>query len=130
MNADFKDILSRIDEEPKWWDEGGVPRYCEFHPSNISYIYAQQVVLQEVACQGCGKRYIVCASTGYDTFTNYMHDDNNVFSPFHYGDPPNNCDEDCLAGATMNVDFIRIIQFWVRDKTTEYDWKRFHKYES
>ena len=38
LNA-YADIRSRIAEEPKWWDEEGVPRYCEFSHKELSLIH-------------------------------------------------------------------------------------------
>ena len=42
MKADFEDILERAGE-PDWYDAEGVPRYGEFHPDNVSNIYATHV---------------------------------------------------------------------------------------
>jgi hypothetical protein len=34
MLQHYEDILSRIAEPPRWFDEQGVPRYCEFAPES------------------------------------------------------------------------------------------------
>jgi len=119
MHCSYLDIREEIDKDPLWWDEVGVPRYCDFSPQERHSTYSgQEVVLFEIACQGCGHRFQVCMSYGpYDT----------MFSPFsipslsqqvrngtlHYGDPPNiGC---CPAGPTMNCFDIRVLEFWGRD---------------
>ena len=40
MLPNYEDILSRIAEPPRWFDEQGVPRYCEFAPHRIANIYS------------------------------------------------------------------------------------------
>ena len=42
MKANYADILIRIKEEPKWYDENGTPRYEKFHPSFSPDIYARE----------------------------------------------------------------------------------------
>jgi hypothetical protein len=32
MHNHYDDILDRIDEPPTWFDDYGVPRFCEFSP--------------------------------------------------------------------------------------------------
>ncbi len=32
MKPYYIDIIERIDEEPKWYDKNGTPRYRPFHP--------------------------------------------------------------------------------------------------
>ncbi|MEA1904451.1 MAG: hypothetical protein U9M97_01030 [Candidatus Hadarchaeota archaeon] len=43
MQANYSDIIERIQEEPRWYDENGTPRYSEFHPKYCPNIYANQV---------------------------------------------------------------------------------------
>lgn len=119
MKANYRDILSRIKEEPKWYDENGTPRYEKFHPDLSPDIYADEVILLEIACQNCGKRFFV--------EMNYSVIDK-VMSPFafplskdtwrlHYGDPPiHGC-----VGDTMNCDDIKVIEFWQKEN---FGWKR------
>jgi len=45
MLQHYEDILSRIAEPPRWFDEQGVPRYCEFAPHCIANIYADECAL-------------------------------------------------------------------------------------
>ena len=126
MNNEFKDILVRIHEKPKWWDEMGVPRYCEFHPSETANIYADETMLMLIQCQDCKKRYKVCSTSRGGLYKKYLGQDghNKIWEPWHYGDPPNNCGDDCIGGATMNVELIRILEYWVRNEETEYNWER------
>ena len=117
----YEDIRSRIAEPPKWWDEEGVPRYCEFSPHEAANIYARQVALVEIACQACGERFLVAMSAGpfrADALAGEIER-----GVLHYGDPPNvGC---CPAGATMNCDDLRVVEFWRNDATTGYEWQRF-----
>jgi len=123
MNADFLDITSRISEPPTWWDSYGTPRWGEFHPNMCPNIYADEVVLMEIECASCRKRFNV-----------EMHHDMSaeIFRPIthqrlskrpqslHYGDPPrHNCSG---GGETMNCDDRKIIEFW--RKNQNYDWER------
>ena len=120
MNHRYADILDRIPEEPLWWDENAVPRYCQFGPRENANIYADEIVLLLIQCQECAKEYRVCLSqTRYDLYNPYDPD-----KPYpsltrlvqdgqiHYGDPPNDCDEGCCAGATMNSVAVRVLEFW------------------
>jgi hypothetical protein len=58
----YGDILSRIAEEPTWFDEYAVPRYCKFEPDKIANIYASEAALAEVTCQACKRVYCVAFS--------------------------------------------------------------------
>jgi hypothetical protein len=59
MLHDYKDIRDRIDEEPKWFDTHGVPRYCEMSPRECPNIYADFVIFVDIKCQGCEERFNV-----------------------------------------------------------------------
>ena len=121
MLPDYADIMERIPEPPKWWDENGVPRYCDFAPANGA-IYAEECCLLLVECQRCRREFQVCVSQHYaDRF--------NAADPQHpfptltalvqannveYGDPPYvGC---CNAGPTMTSVPMRVIEFWRRDR--------------
>jgi hypothetical protein len=62
MFEDYSDITDRIAETPKWWDENGVPRYVEFEPRRAANIYAVEVVLLDIACSMCLRRFQVALS--------------------------------------------------------------------
>jgi hypothetical protein len=62
MFEDYSDITERIAETPKWWDENGVPRYVEFEPRRAANIYAVEVVLLDIACFMCLRRFQVALS--------------------------------------------------------------------
>ena len=49
MFNDYSDITERITKPPKWWDEHDVPRHAEFSPYRVANIYAEEVVLVEIA---------------------------------------------------------------------------------
>lgn len=108
----YKDIIDPLGE-PKWFDEAGVPRYCEFDPNEGANIYARQICLMEIQCQGCGRPFRVSLShSRFDGIRTSLEDavkDNTV----HYGDPPNVvC---CAAGPTMNSVPRRVLEFWDRE---------------
>ncbi|MBV9863308.1 MAG: hypothetical protein JO267_14305 [Alphaproteobacteria bacterium] len=122
MNQNYHDILSRISEEPRWFDEHAVPRFCEFHPGEVADIYAEEVVLAEITCQECGQQFLVALSYGVgrwlDERDSPTYDHRRLAAliktkALHYGDPPNiSC---CAAGATMNSEPHRVIEYWCRN---------------
>lgn len=125
MNHHYKDIRDLTDKEPEWWDENGVPRYCEFYPSRITDIYKKECALCLIACQGCGRRFRVALS---ESLTMERLSISNLIDKrqLHYGDPPNM--ECCPSGPTINSIMIRVVEYWavpkdgldlVRDKTRE-----------
>jgi hypothetical protein len=120
----YEDIRSRIAEPPRWWDEDGVPRYCAFGPDEVSDIYADEAMLFEIACQSCKTLFLVAGSRGA---MGRFHNDRGSLADeirrgtIHYGDPPNvGC---CPAGATMNCDDLRVVEYWQR-MTDPFDWQR------
>jgi hypothetical protein len=62
MHTTYADILDRINEPPKWFDEHAVPRYCDFAPREVAYIYAQEAVLVLIHCQNCKAGFRVAFS--------------------------------------------------------------------
>lgn len=116
MYCPYDDITSRLGE-PRWWDEYGVPRYCEFGPDEGANIYARQIALAVIQCQGCGREFKVAfSSDGIDaalaermTLAEAIRE-----RALHYGDPPNiDC---CAAGPTMSSVARRVLEFWDRDE--------------
>lgn len=149
MHCDYKDITS-VMGVPKWYDVKGFPRYCNFHPDEVSNIYADVVIYYLIGCQGCSQKFNVaenyCTYNIWTTkgFKDYM-EANKIGSkvpltphivPYfksipqkdwgflHYGDPPRH---DCV-GDTMNCWDYQILQFWVKD-TEKWKWKRIKKLE-
>lgn len=135
MLCHYKDILALTDKEPTWFDEHGVPRFCDMHPSNLANIYATEAIFYIIACQSCGARYNVAESLSVHDILRMIEtmseEERASFKSeevtlkdklkdidrfLFYGDPP--CWE-CSAGATMSSDTIRIISYWKRDKQ---DW--------
>jgi hypothetical protein len=118
MLRDYEDIRSRITDPILWWDDNGVPRYCEFDPSRCG-IYDDVAALVEVQCQSCGRRFLVAVT--YDRLTRqqlgdaYRRPARGDIGSFHYGDPPSHGREGCAAGDTMNVESVRVVQFWERE---------------
>lgn len=132
MHTGYEDILSRIDVAPRWWDEHAVPRFCAFSPDQIADIYADECVLLLIECQDCHKPYKVCMSISAISkmmsrmdFNYKMRTSVETHRYLYYGDPPNACEEDCCAGATMSSVSIRILEFWERSFTPEHwGWRR------
>lgn len=112
MHHDYKDIISRIPEKPKWWDSNAVPRYCDFHPKHSPNIYADQVILLRIACQGCLNQILVEMNWGETDFVlnpNVTSFDQRI-KDIYYGDPPNTgC---CDIGASMSSISLFVEQFW------------------
>jgi len=118
MLPTYKDIVTRVSESPVWWDSHGVPRYEEFRPEISSSIYADEVVLLKIACQGCAREFDV--EMTWDRYScDWTGRSRTPLSEgiafIHYGDPPNTgC---CPAGPTMNCIDLRVLQFWYRAGT-------------
>lgn len=123
MKPSYDDILDLIEKDPKWHDQFGVPRFCDFHPEKSSNIYAKEVILLLIRCQNCSKTFFVEMNASHE-----IHEKNTLeyraknwtaykFIPIHYGDPPRH---DCV-GDTMNSEPIEIKEFWKREKI---DWIR------
>lgn len=137
MKPDYRDIRERIPQEPKWFDENGVPRYCDFSPEECSTIYAKEAVLLEIACQMCAERFDV--ELVWDGFMDVIRNNKprslssalrgwlevnkEGLCPLHYGDPPIH---DCAAGNTMNCVDLRAKEFWVKEQG---HWKRIPELE-
>lgn len=119
----YDDIISRLGD-PQWWDEAGVPRYCDFEPEATNNIYINEAVLLLIACQSCCQRFKVALSWG--ALDKIWHkvpslsqrvSDNTI----HYGDPPNT--DHCPAGPTMNSIPLTVLEFWRREDGFE-EWQR------
>jgi hypothetical protein len=138
MLRDYDDIKTKLGD-PIWYDDNGVPRYDPFKP-DMCGVYDDQVVLLEIACQDCGKKFKVAECWDkhramWKAIENRNWIDINSIEPlptksgkwfYHYGDPPNH---GCV-GDTMNSEPIRVLEFWhkedfkwVRDVSQEIEWE-------
>jgi len=138
MKAYYEDIRKRIKEEPKWFDENGVPRYDEFHPKLSPNIYADEVALLEIKCQNCGRRFLVELNWDMNDkiFRNIPSLEARIKNnSIHYGDPPIHLiDGEPCVGNSMNSVPLKVVQFWRRgidkgwvrvkklEKTIDVDW--------
>lgn len=133
---DYQDILERIPEKPKWWDEHGVPRYCDFSPEAIVG-YAKACCLFLVTCQRCGEEFHVSA---YEHQYDGVNASGTPMKPgpslaeliekheLHYGDPPMVLEGCCNGGWTMNSVPVRVLEFWRRGPGNR-EWERVSEYE-
>lgn len=128
MKSNYADILSLTDKKPLWYDESGCPRYEKFTPNLCPNIYADEVILLEIACQDCGKRFKVQMSAwviygGYsfrERLFEWKKDGKKTFTPIHYGDPPiHGC-----VGDTMNCEDLKVLEFWEKDRVKFVGFKR------
>jgi len=133
MTPEYADIRSRIAEEPSWYDDNGVPRYGKFHPRNAPNIYANEVALVEIGCQGCDLTWLVSFTrSSMDELREKITGREPVSiaesirkGSLHYGDPPSHVETD-HAGSTMNCLDWRVIEYWHKE---EFDWVRDHSLE-
>ncbi len=88
MRNYYKDILDRINEPPKWFDDFGVPRFETFAPGRTSNIYAREAALADISCQGCGHRFRVALTDTFATPSTSLSDEI-LLGRADYGDPPN-----------------------------------------
>lgn len=117
MKAYYQDILLRISEEPKWYDQNGVPRFDEFHPKYCPNIYTRQVFLLNIACQACSKEFRVEMHSNWWEPIEYPRE-------LHYGDPPiHSC-----VGDSMNCEDLEILEAWSHPHGLS-DWKRITEQE-
>jgi hypothetical protein len=130
MNNCYEDILQLTEREPIWFDEYAVPRFCEFSPKAIANIYADECALVLIQCQECHTEFQVAFSESKVNIHKLLIQkalgrkmgtlaESIRSHAIHYGDPPNiGC---CGAGATMNCDDIKVLQYFRRSR---FDWKR------
>ncbi|MEO9684490.1 MAG: hypothetical protein ABJF86_13635 [Tateyamaria sp.] len=122
MHNYYGDILSRISDPVLWFDELAVPRFDPFEPGHVANIYASEVALVRIECQGCGHPFDVAFTAPrasaplpsveredrrYPLLRDYIR-----AAQLHYGDPPNI--ECCIAGASMNSIPRTVLEYWVR----------------
>ena len=99
MHTYYRDILSRIQEEPTWWDSNGCPRYGEFNPELSLDIYADEVILLLISCQSCRKEFKVemhfsifdrydISKMPPEKLANFKETLESGDCLIHYGDPP------------------------------------------
>lgn len=130
MHTYYEDILSRITEPPKWFDEHAVPRFCPFTPEEVANIYAEQVCLLLIECQSCTQPFEVALSWSNHPVEPTREIDGVTLDrliethQIHYGDPPNV--ECCLSGPSMNSVPKRVLQFCQKNRSadTSYRWDR------
>lgn len=118
MFTDYSDITERIAEPPKWFDEHGVPRYGDFAPYRVANIYAIEVALVEVACQGCRHQFHVAFSFHTQPGLEEMVGNCSSLAEairkgaLRYGDPP--IYGHCRSGAADTCYEVRVLQYWIR----------------
>jgi len=106
MHYNYLDILDLTNKQPVWYDQNGCPRFAKFTPDLTPNIYTNTVVLARIACQDCGKQFVVQMHADY-------WDSRCQLPPtrWHYGDPPiHGC-----VGDTMNCYDLELLEVWHRD---------------
>lgn len=131
MNHNYNDIRLRIVEEPTWWDEHAVPRYCDFEPRALADVYARKCALVLIECQQCRREFKVAFSwNGWGRElggTGPGPTKESDIARLHYGDPPNvGC---CSAGGTMTSIPRRVLEFWTQDEKAVWEWHRVPAFE-
>ncbi|MEM9638254.1 MAG: hypothetical protein AAGA94_11455 [Pseudomonadota bacterium] len=122
MHHHYGDILSRIAEPPLWFDENAVPRFDPFTVDRVANIYANEVALVRITCQGCKSSFDV-AFSGVKVSRPLPADakrdgpspmirDHIRARTLHYGDPPNiRC---CAGGPSMNSVPRQVMEYWIK----------------
>jgi len=138
MKHPYRDIHEATgDREPLWYDENGVPRYCEFTPGDVPNIYADQAVLYVIQCAGCGQLFTVAVScdsaiSRYDflaPLAEAAREGRDLAEAISYGDAPYHdypgghgapAGGQC-AGTTMISDTVRVLEVWRRGSGREWE---------
>lgn len=128
MRQSYSDITDRIAEPPKWWDEFGVPRYCDFEPRALGDIYTQEGALLEIACFACRRiLHVGYSNYEFEPLKKYGTPLADIIRDLSiaYGDPPahGNC-RDGLGSGCLN---LRVLQYWRRGHNAgawSGDWRR------
>ena len=112
--------------KPRWYDEHGVPRYCDFHPDKCG-VYNVYVALCLIGCQSCKKTFLVAVER--DSEKSMWGHPIELPTPtsvrsFHYGDPPHH---GCV-GDSMNCETRAIKEFW-EIPSGAWAWQRNNKHE-
>lgn len=145
MHNSYDDLRALTTAEPDWYDQNGVPRWGEHSPDKSPDIYADEVVLLEIGCQGCDTRFKVQMTWGMMNLITlpierlkanalagpekqlrlkYALATDITEGSIHYGDPPNaGC---CLAGPTMNCTDYRVLEYW---RKKDFVWVRMLEFE-
>lgn len=115
----YQDIRSRIHDPILWWDDNGVPRYCEFRPQECG-VYDVVVALIEVGCQACRQPFRVAVTFAESSLKRlgerYTLPTAGDIGSFHYGDPPSHSHDGVgCTGNTMLSESIRVLEFWQSD---------------
>ena len=119
MHCRYSDIRSRIDEDPSWFTEEGVPRYGDFRPDALG-VYDKYAALFAVPCQACGVRLMV----GVGRPRYYITPDFEVepwslpelVDGWSMGDPPRH---DCV-GDTMTHEEPEVVGKW---EMVDFEWE-------
>jgi hypothetical protein len=138
MKPTYIDILNNVNKPPVWYDENGAPRYEPFRPEITSNPSSSEIMLIEIKCQECGRKFIVeCTHSRYHflikrpvTVPIKLFSEELANNPKYlpsYGDPPFHSKYDdsnsCHAGSTMTSISIRIIELWKYNEKS-YKWEK------
>lgn len=143
MHPDYRDIIGKLGT-PIWYynQSVSVPRYLRFHP-DLCGIYDEVAALVVIRCQCCHREFFVSVSyCQLDRCQRNEHGDfqfKDIVLPTAedpgwfdaWGDPPRHGDKECGAGDTMTSEMVRIAEFWIQERSNNWDtdWKRKPEYE-
>lgn len=133
MRPSYDDILSQIATPPLWYDEMAVPRYCTFAPKRAANPYCREIVLAEIRCQHCRKKWFIAISGMNHGGYSIAREINT--KQLCFGDPPMHSENQeigvtCSAGYSMQTITMRVLEYWLlnmedhkwyRDPTLEID---------
>ena len=135
MHPDYSDITSRLGKPLWWYDRGAaIPRYDSFRP-DMCGIYDHVAALCIIRCQCCHMEFPVSVEfdrmgqiqrgpEGTHVFREIMFPNAEDPGDFDaWGDPPRHCHMEgtCAAGDTMSSEFVRIVEFWIRDEDRSHE---------
>lgn len=111
MYVPYKDILSRIEQPPRWWWRG-VPRYDEFKPEAMS-VYINAALLVGGKCQFCSQPFVIGLAGGVPILIQSEHQLGELHDDPPYHEITGKADPRC-TGNSMTFDILEVIEAWWR----------------
>lgn len=126
MKRCYADLYALTSEPVRWWDELGVPRWRDFHPSALD-IYASEALLMTLDCQSCGFTYKVALCSQFQSAQDvtalvprprefWTLSEEVLGKEVNYGDPPRLDLDCCPHGSSMTAVPRTVLEFWRRHR--------------